>query len=98
VEISELKKSLPRYRSHKVVSAAKIITLKTWPDGVIDVTLVDPEKNEYKVRMPADWNRKHMPDKGGYLVAYEDNYVSYSPTEAFEKGNTLLTENEGSEI
>ena len=92
-----LNTKMPRYRCHKCVSAAKITTLLIHVDGVLDLEMVDPEGNIIKCRMSADWNHKHSPDKGGYLVLYDDGYTSYSPAEAFEKGYTLLTENEGSE-
>jgi len=97
MEIKELKHKMPRYRCIKCVSAAKITTLLTHVDGVLDLEMVGPNGEKYKTRMSADWNRQHMPDKGGFLVLYDDGYMSYSPARPFDEGYVLLTENEGSE-
>lgn len=98
MQYAELKHQLPRYRCHKCVSAAKITYLLTHTDGMLDLTVIDDNGNESKIRMSADWNHKHAPDLGGYLVMYDDGYNSYSPASTFEAGYTLLTENEGSDI
>ena len=98
MQYAELKHQLPRYRCHKCVSAAKITHLLTHVDGMLDLTVIDDNGKEGKLRMSADWNHKHSPDLGGYLVMYDNGYSSYSPAEVFEAGYTLLTENEGSDI
>ena len=67
MEIGELKHEMDRYRCIKCISAAKITTLKTWPDGVLDLELVTKSGKILKTRLPADWDRKNMPEKGGYL-------------------------------
>lgn len=97
MEFAELKHQMPRYRCHKCVSAAKIFTVLTHIDGMLDLTMETPEGKVIKARMSADWNHKHAPDKGGYLVMYDDGYMSYSPASAFNAGYTLLEEDEGSE-
>jgi len=98
MEFGELKHSMPRYRCIKCVSAAKITTLLTHVDGMLDLTLVGPDGEKFKTRMSADWNHKHAPDKGGYLVMHDDGYMSYSSPESFDAGFVLLTENEGSDV
>jgi len=91
-------KAMPRYRSHKCVSAAKITSVLTHIDGIVDLQMITPNKNVIKTRVSKEWGEKHEPDLGGYLVLYDDGYVSYSPAAAFESGYTLLLDNnEGSE-
>lgn len=74
--------ALPRYQSHKVVRAAKIVAidfgerLDLAPYGVQEVG--------------AEWIAQKKAEAGGYYVVYEDGYTSYSPARAFEEGNTLL--------
>ena len=41
-------------------------------------------------KIPADEN----PDDEGYVVQYSDNYISWSPKEAFEKSYTEVQEPE----
>lgn len=41
--------------------------------------------------MGAAYVQKHAPKAGGYFVAYEDGYKSWSPAEAFESGYTRLS-------
>lgn len=80
---------LPKYQCIKTVQAARIHTLLIHVDGVVDMELRGPNDETYKLRMDADWNHKHSPDKGGYVVVYADGYTSYSPAEAFENGYVL---------
>jgi len=97
VNFVELREKMPRYRCIKCVSAAQIITLVVHVDGVLDLVMAGPDGEIYKARLSKEWNEKHQPDKGGYLVMYDDGYNSYSPSDPFEKGYVLMTENEGSE-
>jgi len=90
-------KSMPRYRSHKCVSAAKITSVLKHVDGILDIQMTTPGDELIKVRISKEWGEKHEPDLGGYLVLYDDGYISYSPAEAFEAGYTLLLDDEGSE-
>jgi hypothetical protein len=85
-------KALPKYRCHKVVSAAKIadfenddIAIVTFPDGTIE-----------HVALPGDfWHRyKGGAKDRGYLVIYDNDYISWSPTDAFENGYSLIDESE----
>ncbi len=40
----------------------------------------------------AAWFRKHEPVVGGYLVIYQDGYMSYCPAGVFERDATLVSE------
>ena len=76
---------MKKYRSHKVVEAAKIRFVQPISDregarlGFDDLPdiLVSPE-----------YVAKHDPKVGGYYVKYPDGYESWSPAEAFEEGYT----------
>ena len=46
-------------------------------------------ENDY-IEMDVNFFTKHNPETGGYLVMYDDGYMSYSPAEPFEKGYSLL--------
>lgn len=85
---------LPRYRCHKVVQAAKIVSINaTFRDrrvvrGAVTLKL----DGDHKVDVMADWVLRHKPQVGGYYVDYADGYSSYSPAEAFESGYTRIEE------
>ncbi len=72
---------LPKYRCHKVVSAAKITALRQ--NGNPDMPdLVLGEIGGIVALLP-DWHDKHKPQAGG-------GYKSYSPAAAFESGYTAI--------
>lgn len=91
-------KEMPKYRSHKVVWALKIAEIK------LDSELAAEEKRETtggakvypsdmtynSFHVDHEYVRKHNPQAGGYYVVYEGGYASWSPADAFEKGNTLI--------
>jgi hypothetical protein len=91
-------REMPRYQCHKQVWALKIAKLD------LDLTLavaedrettggawITPSDDGYgKFHVDAGYMRKHKPQEGGYYVVYEDGYKSYSPSEAFESGYTLI--------
>jgi hypothetical protein len=45
----------------------------------------------------ADWMSRHRPEAGGYFVAYEGGYTSFSPKDPFDGGYTLLSVAEAEE-
>ena len=85
---------LPKYKCHKVVSAAKIYrvdsmgveTTRLWLQ--LSETTITPHdvKNDFLI--------KHKPEADGYFVVYEDGYESYSPAKAFEAGYSLIKDGE----
>lgn len=83
---------LPRYQSHKVVQAGKIISITPPVAGTEadEPALLDVEGIVVQV-MP-EWVAKHSPEVGGYFVRYADGYESYSPAQAFESGYTPLSD------
>lgn len=80
---------LPQYKCHKVVRAGKILATARNPNEDAVFLDVDGVVNKW-LFAPTGWLSKHNPDIGGYLVAYEDGYLSYSPAAAFEAGYRLL--------
>lgn len=53
--------------------------------------LITPQDEGYGVfEVTHEYLQKHKPKVGGYYVAYEDGYQSYSPAKAFEEGYTLI--------
>jgi hypothetical protein len=84
--------TLPRWRCHKVVRAAKIERIVA-DDGygrafVLDTNITVPFTDELWKRLGTSQTSESL--IGGYLVRYEDGYESWSPAEAFENGYTLL--------
>lgn len=81
---------MPLYKSHKQVTAFKILGIAP-PDEAGDKKhAVDLEDGPKDFRVSKEWYEKHEPENGGYLVIYEDGYQSFSPAEAFEQGYTRL--------
>lgn len=85
---------LPKYRSHKDVSAMKIAAIQFEQDGSARIApsatdkgcgMVDT-KPGYRERFKADLHSDDL----GYYVVYADGYESWSPTKAFEEGYTLI--------
>lgn len=75
---------MKKYRSHKIVEAGKIVGVLS--AGVVqydvDDTLEDISNADHeRMRGMAGGSVT-----GGYLVRYEDGYLSWSPAEAFEAG------------
>jgi hypothetical protein len=90
--VSETTPALPRYRSHKIVEAAKILDVIHYSssaiaDGWGGVLRLDGFGSW---RVQAEYVAKHDPKEGGYYVRYADGYESFSPAEAFEEGYTLI--------
>lgn len=79
----------PKYESHKVVSAAKITGSEKGADGALTVHL---EGFDSVVIPHHEAHKKPTPFVGGYLVVYQDGYISFSPAKAFEEGYTLIPE------
>lgn len=88
-------RQLPRYQCHKQVSALKIKAVIPNPRG-FELHFEDERFAPHEVS--ASWVAKHRTGPidsfellaGGYLVAYDDGYLSWSPAGAFESGYTLV--------
>lgn len=78
---------LPLYKCHKVVRAGVICSWHS--HGFVSVE-VRGTNTTFEIEVGDDWIQKHNPKSGGYLVVYEDGYLSYSPASAFEAGYRQL--------
>jgi hypothetical protein len=92
---------LPLYQCHKVVRAAKIISITTGfndrhTELVLDVPdPACPNQGHLSVMVSDLWTaRNPQLAVGGYFVEYQesDKYTAYSPSGPFEGGYTLITE------
>ncbi len=81
---------MPIYKCHKKVYALKIAGISLPQNAAGDAELAFEGGGFAPRLMPREWLDKHNPEVGGYLVQYEDGYISYSPAKAFEDGYTLL--------
>lgn len=79
---------LPRYKCHKGVRAAKVTAFRG-PTGDDGTLLVLGEIGGYK-GVSSEWMERFEPELGGYLVFYDDGYMSFSPAKAFEEGYTRI--------
>jgi len=78
---------MPKYQCHKIVHALKIEKI----EKIDDVVYITPSDEGFaKFSTNPEFIHKHQPQEGGYYVVYEDGYVSYSPTKAFEEGYTRI--------
>lgn len=81
--------TLPAYRSHKTVRALKISQIERH-SGVGEATIHPVETDYAPFRVSAAYMERHKPEVGGYFVAYDDGYESWSPAQAFEEGYTRI--------
>jgi len=79
---------MPKYKCHKEVWALKISKVIEEIDGTGILEFSDARFAPRQ--MPSEYMEKHKPEAGGYLVQYEDGYLSWSPAEAFEGGYTQI--------
>lgn len=81
---------MPKYRSHKVVHALKIAGVEVHEDRSATIAPQDQSYAQLKTRK--GWADRFEGDEHdlGYYVVYPDGFTSWSPTEAFEKGYSLL--------
>lgn len=83
---------LPKYKSHKVVMASKILSVSMWIAGDCSVNPHELRLEHGSVMVSNEWCERHKPSVGGYFVVYEDGYSSFSPAKAFEGGYTRIGE------
>ena len=80
------------YQSHKQVKAAQIE--KVFPQNDENKHLVKVVGEENPIPVHSDVFSRYQPEKGDYLVQYEDGYLSVSPQKAFEEGYTELVDSD----
>ncbi|MEE8364187.1 MAG: hypothetical protein V3R76_00235 [Gammaproteobacteria bacterium] len=79
---------MQKYKCHKVVEAMKIDEMKIHPDG--SATFYG--SGGQSVTVSLEYQQKHNAFAHGYYIRYKDGYESWSPSEAFEAGYSLINE------
>lgn len=86
------------YQCHKRVKALQIRLAGRNPETG-EITIYPQDRSSRPVYLDAEtskrfagiFDREKYPEAdGGYYVEYEDGYVSWSPTKAFEEGYTVV--------
>lgn len=86
---------LPKWKCHKIVSACKIGAISTLGSDN-SAYLLPEDKNLAPFHTAPGWYTRYQGSKEdeGYFVEYDDDFQSWSPSEAFEKGYTMHKESE----
>lgn len=84
----EVHPSLILHKSHKEVMAAKITSIVNDEDGKRQ--MIFGESDGGRMELTDEFFNNHKPERGGYIVAYKDGYISYSPSKAFEEGSERM--------
>ena len=87
---SDQGKTLPVYQCHKKVHALKIGDIEIFDGQTAVIKPANPEYAEF--RTVPGWAARYKGARSdpGYYVVYEDGYTSWSPTQAFERGYSLV--------
>lgn len=88
-----LKRDLPilplqSYQSHKTVRAAEIDRVISLNDRERQIFLTQADAEP--IVLPDETFARSVPERGDFLVQYEDGYVSFSPRKAFLEGYAPL--------
>lgn len=78
----------PQYKCHKIVRAIQVAKVRAPRKGTVTLELV----SGYNMDVTTEWAQTHSVQSGGYLIEYADDYISFSPQEAFEDGYGLIVE------
>lgn len=91
-DAEHMRRILPAYQSHKVVSAARIISYDPAPSPARSdwEILVEVDGRRHKIIVDNLWRQRFDPRPGRYFVLYADGYTSVSPAEPFESGYTRI--------
>lgn len=94
IATKELFKTLPKYKIHKIVSASKIknVSICGVTDEPLFGTIQIVEPKEDVVHVDAMFLQEHRPQSGGYLVVYEDGYLSYLSEKTFKDGFSRIND------
>lgn len=83
-------REMPLYKSHKTVHALKIAAVEIHKDQ--SATIAPEDDGFAPFRTKPGWGErfKGSEDDLGYYVVYDDGYASWSPTNAFVGGYSLV--------
>lgn len=74
---------MQQFKCHKTVNADKIATMTPLRGGMQRLIFGGAGGHQ---DVTDAWVVRHMPEVGGYVVIYDDGYMSYSPAVVFEAG------------
>lgn len=80
----------PKYDSHKVVQAAKIVNFETRESGSRVCAIVDPGNGALEVFIPSVAEMLDETEVGGWALFFPDGFRSTAHAKAFENGFLLL--------
>ncbi len=91
---------MKKYKCHKVVEGMEIDRISPFRDKPGQYSILGKDENDTVISFDTEekWMDRHKPEVGGYIVRYEDGYVSYSPTQAFEEGYSLIVGSASNEV
>lgn len=78
----------PKYESHKIVQAAKIVGFDRRDTGGRVCAVVDPGDGNFEPFKPNVGEMLNNANIGDWAMLYADGYRSISPAKAFEEGYT----------
>lgn len=79
---------MPRYRSHKTVSALQIKYINREVPGKVTLTFVEQGYAPMTFEEDHPMLVRYSPIQKDFLVVYADGYMSLSPQKAFVEGYT----------
>lgn len=84
----------PKYESHKIVQAAKIVRIEDpsgGPSGLqVRVIWVSVDDGPEEIFDPTVPGMREKAEVGGYAMLYSDGFKSISPAKQFEEGYTRV--------
>lgn len=86
-------RELPKYECHKFVRALKIAKVEKVLNPADGCTLTPADTRHPPFFVGAEWCGRFRGWDGvdlGYYVVYKDGYASWSPSNVFEEGYTLI--------
>ena len=82
----------PRYQSHKIVQAAKIVAVTVHLGRVTAMDVRPVEGGPTEQFMPTQEGMADRVGVGDWAMLYPDGFKSVSPAKAFEEGYTIYRE------
>lgn len=102
-KMASVSTELPRYECHKTVWALQLKDIRlsaghhvsqfggTWDSSSCTWELIPIDDKYLPITISHELFWKHQPKIGWYYVVYADGYQSFSPSQQFESGYTLVS-------
>lgn len=82
-------KEFPQYKCSKIVGGLKITRIEEYSDSR-SILYFDEDEGYDPYTVTNEWVAGKKAVVGGYLVKYDDGYLSFSPQVQFENGYTRI--------